>query len=131
MRLEIAMPVGRSGRIVVDLDPELKAKLHARLRSEGRDFRGWLLQRVQDYLGAPREDEGAPRDHEEPLSELGELERRVLDAVSADVPAQHHADDLIHTTGLGVGEIQEALLQVELRGLIVQYAGSYRRVRSP
>ena len=38
------MGVGRSGRIVVEFDPEQKRQLHARLRSEGRDFKGWLLE---------------------------------------------------------------------------------------
>jgi predicted Rossmann fold nucleotide-binding protein DprA/Smf involved in DNA uptake len=130
------MPVGRSGRIVVDLDPELKRTLHARLRSDGQDFKSWLLERVQDYLGAPRETEGAPRDREAPPSglgeiesELSEIEKRVLDALSADGPAQHHVDDLLHATGLGVGEIHAALLQLELQGLIVQQLGQYRRAR--
>jgi predicted Rossmann fold nucleotide-binding protein DprA/Smf involved in DNA uptake len=124
------MPVWPGGRIVVELDPELKARLHARLRSEGRDFKGWLLQCIQDYLGAPGEREGAPRDREEPPSELGENEKRVLDALSGDGPAQHHLDDLLHATGLGFGEIHEALLHLELEGLIVQHTGFYRRVRS-
>ena len=130
------MPVGRSGRIVVEFDPDLKRRLHARLRSEGRDFKGWLLERVQDYLGAPRETEGAPRDREELPSglgeiesELSEIEKRVLDALSADGPAHHHVDALLHATGLGVGEIHAALLQLELQGLIVQHLGLYRRVR--
>jgi predicted Rossmann fold nucleotide-binding protein DprA/Smf involved in DNA uptake len=114
------MPVGRSGRIVVEFDPELKRRLHARLRSEGRDFKGWLLERVQDYLGAPRD--------REPPAELSEIEKRVLDALSAEGPARHHMDDLLHATGLGVGEIQGALLQLELEGLIVQRDGFCRRV---
>lgn len=124
------MPVGRSGRIVVELDPDLKRRLHARLRSEGRDFKGWLLERVQDYLGAPREDEGAPRDREGPPSELGELEQRVLDAVSSDARARQRVDDLVQATGLGFGEVHKALLELELQGCIVQDLGLYRRVRA-
>jgi predicted Rossmann fold nucleotide-binding protein DprA/Smf involved in DNA uptake len=130
------MPVGRSGRIVVEFDPELKARLHARLRSEGRDFKGWLLERVQDYLCAPREKEGAPRDREEAASQLGEIEselteieKRVLDALSADEPVQHHLDHLLDATGLPVGKIHVALLRLELQGLVAQHLGFYKRVR--
>jgi predicted Rossmann fold nucleotide-binding protein DprA/Smf involved in DNA uptake len=124
------MPVGRNGRIVVELDPDLKRRLHARLRSEGRDFKGWLLERVQDYLGTPRKEEGASPDREEPQPELGDIEKRVLDALYATGHAQHHVDELTDATGLGIGEIQAALLQLELRGLIVQHLGFFRRVRS-
>jgi predicted Rossmann fold nucleotide-binding protein DprA/Smf involved in DNA uptake len=123
------MPVGRSGRIVVEFDPELKRRLHARLRSEGRDFKGWLLERVQEYLEAPRDSRGAPRSSEEPPSELGELEQRVFDAVSTEARARHHVDDLVEATGLGIGEVQKALLQLELQGRVVQDLGLYRRVR--
>jgi predicted Rossmann fold nucleotide-binding protein DprA/Smf involved in DNA uptake len=137
------MPVGRSGRIVVELDPDLKRRLHARLRGQGLDFKAWLLERVQEYLGAPREGEGAPPKREEPPSacgevelergevesELGEIEKRVLEALSAGGPAQHPVDRLLEATGLGVGEVQGALLQLELHGLVVQHLGLYRRVR--
>jgi predicted Rossmann fold nucleotide-binding protein DprA/Smf involved in DNA uptake len=129
------MPVGRSGHIVVELDPDLKQRLHARLRSEGRDFKGWLLERVQDYLGAPQEKEGGPRDREEAASEPGEVEselteteKRVLDAVSSDARGRHHVDGLVQATGLGIGEVANALLELELQGRVVQDLGVYRRV---
>jgi len=137
------MPVGRSGRIVVELDPDLKRRLHARLRSEGRDFKGWLLERVQDYLGAPQEKEQAPRGPGEAASEPGDIEsglgdieaelteteKRVLDAVSSDARARHYVDDVVRATGLGIGEVATALLELELQGCVVQDLGAYRRVR--
>jgi predicted Rossmann fold nucleotide-binding protein DprA/Smf involved in DNA uptake len=130
------MAVGQSGRIVVYLDPELKQKLHARLRGEGRDFKGWLLERIQQYLEAPGDNLGPPRHSEESPSEigeigseLGELERRVLDAVSSDARARPHVDDLVQATGLGIGEVHKALLELELQGCVVQDLGRYRRVR--
>jgi predicted Rossmann fold nucleotide-binding protein DprA/Smf involved in DNA uptake len=116
------MAVGRSGRIVVELEPELKRRFYSRLRSEGRDFKGWLLERVQDYLAISRDSEQAP-------SDLSELEKRVLEAMSSDVLVQHHVDDLVHATGLDVREIREALLLLELRGRIVEHVGLYRRPR--
>jgi predicted Rossmann fold nucleotide-binding protein DprA/Smf involved in DNA uptake len=124
------MPVGRSGRIVVEFDPELKARLHARLRSEGRDFKGWLLERVEDYLGAPREKEEVTARLGEIESELTETQKRVLDALSADGPAQRHVDHLLDATGLPIGEIYAALLHLELQGHVTQDLGFYRRVRS-
>jgi predicted Rossmann fold nucleotide-binding protein DprA/Smf involved in DNA uptake len=123
------MPVGRSGRIVVEFDPELKRRLHGRLRSEGRDFKGWLLDRVREYLEAPRAGVEAPRSTEEPTLQLTELERRVLEAVSSDARARHHVDDLVQATGLRIGEVHEALLQLELQGCVLQHQGLYRRVR--
>ena len=131
------MAVGPTGRIVVYLDPELKQRLYTRLRSEGRDFKGWLLERVQDYVVAPPEKEGAPRDCEEAASkpgefeaELTETEKRVLDAVSSDARARHHLDGLVQATGLGIGEVAKALLELELLGCVVQDLGVYRRVRT-
>ncbi|HEX8790660.1 MAG TPA: hypothetical protein VF765_06885 [Polyangiaceae bacterium] len=129
------MPVGRSGRIVVEFDPELKRQLHARLRSDGRDFKGWLLERVQEYLDAPRSSTESPREgreaahpSKEPPPELSELGKRVLDAVSAEAPGGRHVDDLVQATGLGFGKLQGALLQLELQGVISQHLGRYRRV---
>lgn len=123
------MAVGQSGRIVVDLDPELKRQLHERLRADGRDFKGWLLQRVQEYLDV-RASAGAPQVSEEPPLDLSEVEERVLDAVSSDKATGHHADDLAEATGLGAGELHQALLQLELRGRVVHRLGFYRRARS-
>ena len=123
------MPVGPSGRIVVEFDPELKRRLHARLRSEGRDFKAWLLERVQEYLSAPQESEGEPRDGEEPPSELGEVEKRVLEAVSSDARGGRNVDQLMEATGLGIGEIRRVLLELELHGRVVERLGLYRCAR--
>ncbi len=112
--------VGRSGRIVVELDPELKRRLHARLRSEGRDLKGWMLERVREYLGPSPQGEPPPPD-------LGEVEMRVLQAVSCDARPKH-VDDLLRETGYGIGELHTALLQLELEGRVVQQFGFYRPV---
>ena len=95
-----------------------------------------MLERVQEYLGAPQEKEGAARDREEAASEPGEIEselteteKRVLDAVSSDARARHHVDGLVLATGLGIGEVAKALLELELQGRVVQDFGVYRRVR--
>jgi predicted Rossmann fold nucleotide-binding protein DprA/Smf involved in DNA uptake len=139
------MGVGQSGRIVVELDPALKRRLHERLRNEGRDFKGWLLERVEQYLATPRTSAapqdnvdsldgegprggGASPDFERAPSGLSELEERVLEAVSSAGRADHHVDDLVHATGLGIGQIQAVLLELELRGFVARHLGLYRRV---
>ena len=45
-----AMPVGRSGRIVVEMDPERKRELYAALEEDGSSLKQWFLERVDDYL---------------------------------------------------------------------------------
>ena len=115
------MAVGPGRRMVVELEPELKRRLHARLRSDGRDFKGWLLERIREYLGT------APQT-ETPAPELDERDRCVLDAISSDAPAPHHVDDIVDATGLDVREIGEALLRLQLLGCVEQHFGGYRRV---
>ena len=95
-----------------------------------------MLERAQEYLGLPREKEGAPPDREEAASEPGEIEaelteieRRVLDALSSEARGRHHVDDVVQATGLGIGEVAKALLELELQGCVVQDLGRYRRVR--
>ncbi len=44
------MAVGTSGRIVIDIDPELKRRLHTALMEEGKSLKDWFLERCADYL---------------------------------------------------------------------------------
>ena len=44
------MPVGNSGRIVVELDPDFKVRLHAALKSEGSNLKEWFVARAEEYL---------------------------------------------------------------------------------
>lgn len=44
------MPVGRSGRIVIEIDPELKQELYAALEGEDVTLKQWFLDRVEEYL---------------------------------------------------------------------------------
>jgi hypothetical protein len=44
------MAVGTSGRIVIDIDPGLKRRLHAALAAEGRSLKEWFLDRCARYL---------------------------------------------------------------------------------
>ncbi|WP_133510358.1 hypothetical protein [Candidatus Thiosymbion oneisti] len=44
------MPVGRSGRIVIEIDPEQKQALYAALDRDGSSLKQWFLERVDEYL---------------------------------------------------------------------------------
>lgn len=44
------MPQGSSGRIVLEVDPELKAELYAALKEDDRTLKDWFLERAKHYL---------------------------------------------------------------------------------
>lgn len=44
------MAVGKSGRIVIDIDPKLKAKIHEMVKNRGMTLREWFLDQVQKDL---------------------------------------------------------------------------------
>lgn len=40
----------KSGRLVVDIDPELKLALHAALAADGLSLKEWLVKQARDYI---------------------------------------------------------------------------------
>ena len=44
------MAIGRSGRLVIEIDPELKQELYASLDEDGVSLKQWFLDRVQERL---------------------------------------------------------------------------------
>ncbi len=44
------MAVGPSGRIVVDIDPDLKHELHAALEQDGVSLKQWFIERAKEHL---------------------------------------------------------------------------------
>ncbi len=44
------MPVGQSGRIVIEIDPDLKHELYATLKDDGVTLKQWFLERVEEHL---------------------------------------------------------------------------------
>ena len=44
------MPIGSSGRIVIEVEPELKQALHETLRKNGSNLKEWFLERAQEFL---------------------------------------------------------------------------------
>jgi len=44
------MPVGKSGRIVIEIDPTLKQKLYQSLVRDDSNLKQWFLEQVDGYL---------------------------------------------------------------------------------
>lgn len=44
------MSIGNSGRIVIEIEPELKRELHSVLRLEGTNLKAWFLNHVEELL---------------------------------------------------------------------------------
>ena len=44
------MPVGNSGRIVIEIDPELKQELYRSLVNDKLSLKEWFLENVDLYL---------------------------------------------------------------------------------
>ena len=44
------MSIGNSGRIVIEIEPELKKELHMVLRKEGTNLKAWFLEHVDQLL---------------------------------------------------------------------------------
>jgi len=44
------MSIGSSGRIVIEIEPDLKQELHAALRQEGLNLKTWFLENAQEFL---------------------------------------------------------------------------------
>ena len=44
------MSVGESGRIVIEIEPEMKRELHATLGRDGQTLKSWFVARADEYL---------------------------------------------------------------------------------
>jgi hypothetical protein len=44
------MAIGSSGRVVIELDPEMKKRIHDAVRGRGLTLRDWFLQQVEKDL---------------------------------------------------------------------------------
>lgn len=49
------MPIGSSGRIVVEIEPELKQLLHSTLQKEGMTLKDWFTDQARKYLYEDRQ----------------------------------------------------------------------------
>lgn len=46
---------GPTGRIVLEVEPAFKRKLHARLAAEGRTLKSWFVEQAERYLTSPEQ----------------------------------------------------------------------------
>lgn len=44
------MTIGTSGRIVIEIEPDLKQELHSTLRKDGMNLKKWFLNAANLYL---------------------------------------------------------------------------------
>ncbi len=44
------MSIGRSGRVVIEIDPALKKTLHATLMKNGLTLKDWFVLSAENYL---------------------------------------------------------------------------------
>ena len=44
------MPRGTSGRIVIEVEPELKDQLYTSLERQGKTLKEWFLERAEEHL---------------------------------------------------------------------------------
>lgn len=56
------MSIGSSGRIVVEIEPEMKKRLHSVLRLEGKNLKEWFLENVEELLGQHSQQQALPFD---------------------------------------------------------------------
>lgn len=47
---DLAMSRGNSGRVVLEIDPELKRQLYTALTHEGLTLKDWFLTQAGDYV---------------------------------------------------------------------------------
>jgi hypothetical protein len=48
------MARGQSGRIVLEVDVDLKNALYARLEEDKSTLRSWFIERAQEHIRSPR-----------------------------------------------------------------------------
>lgn len=44
------MAIGGSGRVVLEIDPQLKRRLHSAVALEHKSLKDWFIQRAEEYL---------------------------------------------------------------------------------
>lgn len=68
----VEMSIGSSGRLVIEIEPELKQELHSALRKEGMNLKSWFLENVDQFL-AERGQLNLGLEEEQPTGEPHEV----------------------------------------------------------
>lgn len=48
--VKIEMAKGKSGRIVIEIDPKVKSELYQELEKENSNLKAWFLEHVESFL---------------------------------------------------------------------------------
>lgn len=54
------MAIGKSHRIVIEVDPDLKEQIYAALRDRGLTLKGWFMQQVANDLVPDSQEKSSP-----------------------------------------------------------------------
>jgi hypothetical protein len=46
----LPMAIGKSGRVVLEVDPELKQRLYSELALEGKTLKDWFIETANEYI---------------------------------------------------------------------------------
>lgn len=49
------MPIGSSGRIVIEVEPSLKRELHKVLRNSGSNLKEWFVDQAEAFLAGDQQ----------------------------------------------------------------------------
>lgn len=63
------MSIGNSGRVVIEMEPEIKRQLHAVLRLEGKNLKSWFLENVEELLEQHGQQQDLPFDDNQTANE--------------------------------------------------------------
>lgn len=44
------MSIGSSGRVVIEIEPEMKQALHTALKNNGSNLKEWFVQQAEEFL---------------------------------------------------------------------------------
>ena len=44
------MSIGDSGRVVIEIEPDLKRELHVALRHDGTNLKNWIVEQAKSFL---------------------------------------------------------------------------------
>lgn len=44
------MSIGDSGRVVIEIEPDLKRELHVALRHDGTNLKNWFIEQATSFL---------------------------------------------------------------------------------
>ena len=51
------MAIGKSGKVLIEIEPDLKQELYVALRRDGLTMKDWFLRNAREYLATQRQPE--------------------------------------------------------------------------